>query len=787
MKKVLQLKNAEIISKMSLKDKVSLCSGATFWDTEDMPEYGINRITVSDGPHGLRKQDQASDHLGINESLPSTCFPTASLTASSWDQELLFKMGEAIADEALELGSDVVLGPGVNIKRNPLCGRNFEYFSEDPYLAGKMGAAWIKGVQSKGIGTSVKHFAANNQENERLLSNSILDERTLREIYLRPFEIVVKEANPKTIMTAYNQINGTYMSDNEYILRHILRDEWGFDGLIMTDWGGLNDRIQAFKAGLQLEMPASGKLFDSMVIEAVTNGELDESYIDESVDRMLTLIREQVENRKESHIFDREAHHQLARKIAAESGVLLKNEDHTLPLNKETQVALIGTMAKEVRYQGAGSSHINPTQLSSIVDGFNLEDISFNYYPGYEANGDENLEYLEAAITGAKMSDVAVIVIGLPSIYESEGYDRTSLNIPMSHVNLVKEVSKVNENVVVVLLGGAPISIDFDDSTKAILNMYLGGQAVGEACTDLLFGNVNPSGKLAETYVLKYEDVPSAHSYGICPRQVEYSEGIYVGYRYYEKANQPVKYPFGFGLSYTSFEYGNLKILNNNENFTVTCDIKNTGEVDGAEIVQLYVGDKTNTIYRPIKELKGYQKVFLKVGEEKQVTFELSKKSFAYYDANQSKWNVPAGQYEILIGASSQQILLSEIIEVESEDTISNVEVPTWYIKPSGYPSKTDLEHLIGRKITPYVAPKCGDFTMRNCTLNEMHDTKAKEMIDGIIQGMVAQFGGDENEQECKFLLEITLNTPIQRLAQQTAGMLPLEMLLQIVSIANMK
>lgn len=787
MKKVSQLKNEEIIAKMSLKDKISLCSGATFWDTEDMPQYEINRITVSDGPHGLRKQDQASDHLGINESISSTCFPTASLTASSWDKELLFKMGEAIADEALELGSDVVLGPGINIKRNPLCGRNFEYFSEDPYLAGKMGAAWIKGVQSKGIGTSVKHFAANNQENERLLSNSVMDERTLREIYLRPFEIAIKEAKPKTVMTAYNQINGTYMSDNEYILRHILRDEWGFDGVIMTDWGGLNDRIQAFKAGLQLEMPTSGKLFDQMVIEAVENGELDEAYINESVDKMVTLIREQVANRKENYVFDREVHHQLARKIAAESSVLLKNENHILPLNKGAQIALIGTMAQDIRYQGAGSSHINPTKLSSIVDGFELEKVSYQYYPGYEANGDENAIYLEAAIAGAKKSEVAIVVIGLPSILESEGYDRTSLNIPMSHINLVKEIAKVNENVVVVLLGGAPVAIDFDNRVKAILNMYLGGQAVGEACTDLLFGNVNPSGKLAETYVENYEDVPCAHTYGICPRQVEYSEGIYVGYRYYEKANQAVKYPFGFGLSYTSFEYGHLNVLKDGENFIVTCDIKNTGEVDGAEIVQLYISDKTNTIYRPLKELKGYEKVFLKVGEAKQVTFELSKESFAYYDVKQSKWNVPAGRYEILIGASSQQILLSEIIEVESEHTVSTMEVPAWYIKPSGHPSKTDLEQLMGMQITPYVAPMCGEFTMRNCTLNEMHHTKAKEMIDEIIQGIVAQFGGDENAQECKFLLEITLNTPIQRLAQQTAGMLPLDTLSQIVSLANVK
>ena len=788
-----ELKNKNIIEKMTLEDKVKLCSGASFWDTEKMEQYEIESISMSDGPHGLRRQEGESDHLGINNSLPATCFPTACSSGSTWNIKLLKEMGKAIGEEAQELGVDVVLGPGVNIKRNPLCGRNFEYFSEDPYIAGKMGAAWIQGVQEEGRGTSLKHFACNNQENERLSSNSMVDERALREIYLAPFEMAVKEGKPSTVMCSYNKINGTYASDNSYLLREILREEWGFDGLVVTDWGAMNDRVEAFKAGVELEMPSSGKIFDKIVIDAVNEGKLDESYIDECVDRLLSLIKNSLSNRKENYKFDIDAHHNLAKKIALEGAVLLKNEDKILPFDKNKKVALIGALAEDVRYQGAGSSHINPTKLVSIVDGFNKENIKFSYHPGYEMNGEENKEYLNDAIIAAKENDIPVLVIGLPSIYESEGYDRTHMRIPESHVKLLEEVAKVNKNTVVVLLGGSPIEMPWIDSAKAILNMYLSGQAIGEACIELLLGKESPSGKLTETYPIKYEDNQCANIYGVDPKQAEYREGIYVGYRYYEKAGVEVRFPFGFGLSYTNFEYSDIKVSsdsinldNCSETVKVTCKVKNTGEVAGREVVQLYVSDKTNKIYRPIKELKGFKKVFLKVGEKKEVEFQLDKRAFAYYDVNQKSWLVPSGSYEILIGASSLDIKLSDSIEVISSDKVSGFNnISEWYKNPVGYPSKEDFEKLYGKEIKPYNPPKKGEYDL-NCSLNEIKDSTAGKMIiESMRSEMLKNFGGDETNQEFIFIQSITTSTPMQRLAQQSGDANLLETFKGIVQMAN--
>lgn len=785
-----KLKNEDIIKKMSLEDKVKLCSGANFWDTEEMKEYGIESISMSDGPHGLRKQEGQGDHLGINDSIPATCFPAACCSGSTWNRELLKDMGKAIGEESLEYGVDVVLGPGVNIKRNPLCGRNFEYFSEDPYISGKLGAAWIEGVQSKGVGTSLKHFSANNQENERLSSNSMLDERTFREIYLKPFEIAVKEGKPDTVMCSYNKINGTFSSDNSYLLRDILRDEWGFEGVVVTDWGALNNKVEAFKAGLELEMPSSAKIFDQMVIDAVREGTLSEDYIDEAVDRLLTLIKKSVSTRKKDFKFDREKHHELAVEIASQGAILLKNEDNLLPFNKDKKIALIGALADNVRYQGAGSSHINPTNLVSIVDGFNNEKINFEYYPGYEMNGDENDKYIEEAINGAKNSDIPVVVIGLPSEYESEGYDRSNMSIPESHKNLVEEVSKVNENVVVVLLGGSPVEMSWAESAKSILNMYLAGQGVGQACTELLLGKKSPSGKLVETYPIKYEDNPCSHTYGVSPKQVEYREGIYVGYRYYEKAKKEVKYPFGFGLSYTTFEYSDIKLsssnISNNEEITVTCKIKNTGNMDGSEVVQLYVSDKTNKVYRPVKELKGFEKVFLHKGEQKEVTFKLNKESFVYYDVEQKSWNVPSGVYEILIGSSSLDIKLSERIEINSDDKVSkNDNLPNWYSNPVGLPNREDFEVIYGSKIYDYAPPKKGEYDM-NCSLSDIKHTKAGNMmIQGMKNDMLKNFDGDENNQEFIFLYSIISTTPMQRLVQQSGDAKLYETFKNIVYMAN--
>lgn len=781
----MELKNKDIIAKMSLEDKVKLCSGSSFWSTIDMRRYGLKSIFMTDGPHGLRKQEGLGDNLGLNSSMQATCFPTACASSCTWNTKLLRKMGEAIGEEALEQGVDIVLGPGVNIKRNPLCGRNFEYFSEDPFLAGKLGAAWINGVQSKGPGASLKHFAANNQENERLLSNSMVDERALREIYLAPFEIAVKEGNPDTVMCSYNKINGVYSSDNQYLLTDILRNEWKFDGLVVTDWGALNDKIKAFKAGLDLEMPSSSNMFDKEVIEAVNEGRLSLDYINKSVDRMITQIKKSVSLRKPQYKFSRDEHHNLSKKIASEGAVLLKNNDGILPIGKEKKVALIGALARNIRYQGAGSSHINPTKLVNIVDGFREERIKFNYYQGYEYDSVENIEYLREAIKGAKESDVAVLVIGLPDEYESEGFDREDMNIPKSHIKLLKEVAKVNENTVVVLLGGSPIEMSWIDSAKAILDMHLSGQAIGSACAEILIGKVCPSGKLSETYPVKYDDVPNSHIYDINPRQAEYRESIYVGYRYYEKANKEVRFPFGFGLSYTNFEYRDEKISKNNGSIVVSCKVKNTGDFNGAEVVQLYISDKTKTIHRPKKELKGFEKVFLKAGEEKEVSFDIKKRAFAHYNVQKRGWNVSSGKYEILIGASSNDIRLIQELKINGGNIDSDIEdLPKWYINPVGKPSREDFEVIYGKSIKTYKAPVKGEYDL-SCSLEDIRNTNAGAMILGMKEQIIGAMGIDSSNPQFEFIENMVLTTPLQRLAQQSGNKMLLDTFKMIIDAAN--
>ena len=606
----------EVIAKMTLEDKIKLCSGAGFWESESMEQYGIPSFFMSDGPHGLRTQKGESDHLGINQSEQSTCFPTASASASSWNPHLLRRMGEAIGEEALHYGVDVVLGPGVCMKRNPLCGRNFEYFSEDPYLAGVMGTNWIRGVQSKGVGTSLKHYAANNQEQDRMMGDSMVDERALREIYLSAFEMAVKESQPDTVMCSYNKINGTFSSDNKKLLTDILREEWGFQGLVVTDWGAMNDRIKAYQAGCDLEMPSSNGMFDEDAKRAVAEGKLSEADIDACVERIIKLARKARETRggiADGYSFDVEAHHNLAKEIAAESAVLLKNEDTILPLEKTARIALCGAMAETVRYQGAGSSHINPTKLSSLRAAMETAGGNTAYYPSYELGGERNAYELQRAVDGAKEADVAVLVVGLPDSYESEGYDRQHMAMPESHCELVSEIAKVNPNVVVVLMGGSPVEMPWLADAKAVLNLYLGGQAVGEAAASLLYGDANPSGKLAETYPVSYKDCSSSETFGVNPRQVEYTESIYIGYRYYEKAGIPVQFPFGYGLSYTRFVLSDFTVksgentagtdfvwnpLKKDEKLVVSCKVKNTGDRAGAEVVQIYVSDRTPDIFK---------------------------------------------------------------------------------------------------------------------------------------------------------------------------------------------
>ena len=785
-----------IISKMTLEDKIKLCSGRSFWETKAMEEYGIPSFFMSDGPHGLRTQTGAEDHLGINESERATCFPTACASASSWNPELLKQMGEAIGEEALNYGVDVVLGPGVNIKRNPLCGRNFEYFSEDPYLSGVLGASWIKGVQSKGVGTSLKHFAANNQEQDRMNGDSIVDERALREIYLSAFEMAVKEAKPDTIMCSYNKINGKFSSDNKMLLTDILRKEWGFEGLVVTDWGAMNDRIEAFKAGCDLEMPTSCGFFDEEVKRAVEEGKLKEEDIDACVKRilMLTFKAESTRAVKEEVASDYiEVHHALARKIAEESAVLLKNEEAILPISNKKKVVLCGAMAENVRYQGAGSSHINPFKLSNILEYMQMQDNTVVYYPAYELDGERNEEKLKQAIDGSKDAEVVVVAIGLPDSYESEGYDREHMKLPESHNELIHELVKIKKDIVVVLMGGSPVEMPWAKDVNAILNLYLSGQAAGEAAVNLLYGKANPSGKLAETYPISYQDCSSSETFGVNTRQVEYAESIYVGYRYYDKAGIPVQFPFGYGLSYTTFDVSNLRVSKDNINFatanptiTVQCKVKNTGNVAGAQVIQVYLSDKTQDIFKANKELKGFCKVFLEPEEEKEVTIQLNKRAFSHYDVRSKAWEVLSGTYEIYVGTSLVDTPLSRELHVQGTvDALGYGQIPQWYIHPAGKPSLQDFEVVYGDTIKPFELEKAGEFTLLN-TLNDMKDNVVvQQIISEMTKGILASCGGDENNPEYIFTSRLVLNTPLIRLVQQSGGNTPMDILKVALDAAN--
>lgn len=663
----------ELVSKMTLEEKASLCSGLDFWRTKPVERLGIPSIMMTDGPHGLRKAK--GEEVGIGDSVPATCFPTASALASSWNRELLKKVGEAIAQECLAEKVAIILGPGANIKRSPLCGRNFEYYSEDPYLSGEMAASIIEGIQSKGIGTSLKHFVANNQEHRRLSVSAEIDERTLREIYLAGFEIAVKKAKPWTVMAAYNKVNGTYCFKNKFLLTDILRKEWGFEGIVVSDWGAVDviERAEALKAGLDLEMPSSGGLGDKNIVEAVKNGDLPEEVLDEAVERLLKIIFRGFENQKDA-TFDKDEHHKFAKEVAKECVVLLKNEDDILPLKTDSRIAVIGSFAKKARYQGGGSSHINPTKLDVPYDEILklVEDPSnVLYCDGYDLESEEiKEELINEAKEIARNSDVAVIFAGLPENYESEGFDRENMCMPESHNKLIEEVAKVQPNVVVVLFNGAPVEMPWIDRVKGLFEAYLGGQAVGGAVAELLFGKANPSGKLAETFPKKLAHNPSHPYFPGEDDKVEYREGIFVGYRYYDKKEIEPLFPFGFGLSYTKFEYSDLKVdkkqAKDTDTITVSVKVKNVGNMAGKEVVQLYVRDVESSVIRPEKELKGFEKVELKPGEEKTVTFVLDKRSFAYYNIDIKDWYVESGDFEILIGRSSRDIVLKETVKIES-------------------------------------------------------------------------------------------------------------------------
>lgn len=666
----------EILKTLTVEEKASLLQGANFWNTKAIPEKGVPDIMLTDGPHGLRKQTGETDHLGVNKSEPATCFPSAAAIANSWDTELIYQVGQALGEECLQEGVSVLLGPGANIKRSPLCGRNFEYFSEDPYLSSEMAKNHILGVQSKGVGTSLKHFAVNNQETRRMSVNIVVDERTLREIYLASFETAVKEAQPFTIMMAYNRVNGEFCCENYHLLHDVLRNEWGYEGVIVSDWGATNDQVTGISEGFDLRMPYGGEHFTKKIVDAVKEGKLSEEKLNESAERVLTLVQKGVIGKHDNYTYSQEEHHALAVRAAEESAVILKNENKLLPLSKKDNIALIGGFAKNIRYQGGGSSHVNATVHENLIDVLakKYPKVSYSFARGYRLKADVVDEgYISEAIKAAKSADKIVLCLGLPDTFESEGFDRNHMRIPNNQVDLLERLAKLGKPIVGLLFAGSPVEMPWLEKLDALFSVYTAGQGVAEGILRLVFGEANPCGKLAETYPLALGYTPCALAYPEKETAV-YREGIFVGYRYYEKKELPVLFPFGFGLSYTKFEYSALRVskqkIKDNETLTVTVEVKNTGKRAGKEIVQLYVRDIESEVIKPVKELKGFAKVSLKAGETQTVSFTLNKRSFAYYETTISDWFVESGEYEILVGASSADIRAKATVFVESTQVI---------------------------------------------------------------------------------------------------------------------
>jgi beta-glucosidase len=672
-----------LVRQLTLEEKASLCSGLDAWHTKPIPRLGIPSIMMSDGPHGLRKVAGEDDQLtGDDTTVPATCFPTGAALAASWDRDLMARVGRAIAREAQAEQVSVVLGPAVNIKRSPLCGRNFEYLSEDPYLTGVLAKAYVAAMQAEGVGASLKHFAANNQETRRMTIDAVVDERTLREIYLPGFEAVVRAAQPWTVMCAYNRVNGTYASEHPWLLTQVLRETWGYEGLVVSDWGAANDRPAGVAAGLELEMPGGGEDNDRLIVDAVQAGTLDEAVLDRAATRLLDLIFKAADEQEEDATYDMDAHHALAREVAGDCVVLLKNEDALLPLAPEGKIAFVGAFAKTPRYQGGGSSHIKPSRMTCAYDaavslvGDRAEIV---YAPGYSVKAEAiDAPLIQEAQAAAADADVAVVFIGLTDNFESEGYDRSHLGIPANHVALLEAVHEVQEKVVVVLSNGSPITMDWLDQPQAVLEGYLGGQAGGGAIVDVLFGEVNPSGKLAETFPMRLADAPAYLNFPGDVKQVVYAEGLHVGYRYYDARDLAPRFPFGYGLSYTTFAYSDLILdkdaLTDDETLTASVTITNTGDVAGKEVVQLYVRDVAASVIRPPKELKGFEKVALAPGERTTLAFELDKRAFAFWDTALGDWRVETGDFEILVGASSADIRLRARATVTS-----TTEVPLVY------------------------------------------------------------------------------------------------------------
>lgn len=778
---------SDILQQMTLEEKASLCSGLDFWNMKGIERLGLPSIMLTDGPHGVRKQDMNAETIGLGNSVESTCFPTASLTAASWDPYLIEGMGKALGEECRQEDVAVLLGPGVNMKRSPLCGRNFEYFSEDPFLAGTIGVALVKGIQKMGVGTSVKHFAANNQEYRRLVTDSEMDERTLREIYLAAFEMIVKEAQPWTLMCAYNQLNGTYCSDNQWLLTDVLRDEWGFEGIVMSDWGAVHNRVAGIKAGLDLEMPGSGGINDRQIIEAIEAGELSEDTLDTVVARIITLILKAKE--RQPLTYNKDEHHALARHIAAQSAVLLKNEG-ILPLSQSSRIAVVGEFADKPRYQGAGSSQICPTKLSSLLDGLEEKGIDYNYYQGYdEEDATNNAWLLKEAVRGAQDADCIIVVAGLPDAYESEGYDRESMDMPTYHEALIQAMGETDKPVVVILQNGAPVAMPWAEHVEAILECYLSGQAGGLATADLIYGDVNPSGKLAETIPYGAKDDLASSWYASDKYVVQYREGLYIGYRYYDKANQRVRYPFGHGLSYTTYRYDRIECRQdtisvdalNEKSIEVSVNLTNTGDRSGYEVVQLYVKAPQDKMHRPIKELKGFRKVWLEPGDNKQITMMLDARSFAYYDMYKGAWHVAPGTYEICVGGSSEDLPLVHEIHIEGEETDRDREIveqdrnhiPEYYVSGEAFNdvSLASFESLIGKDIEAIRNAMKG-LSLNSAIGDFKEDEKGQEIYKTLVQRYRKAMSLDDNEDpKSDRMMEAMLNDmPLRSLIMFSRG-----------------
>lgn len=774
-----------IINKMTLEEKALMMSGKNTWQTVDYPQYGIPSMMMSDGPHGMRTQDpSAGDHLGINKSMPATCFPTAATIANSWDEQLGEEIGHALAEEAISMGVHVILGPGLNIKRSPLCGRNFEYFSEDPYLAGKMAASYVKGIQSLGIAACPKHFAANSQELRRMAMNSVVDERTFREIYTTGFEIAVKEGKAKSIMSSYNEVNGVYANENKHMLQEILVDEWGFDGYVVSDWGASNDHGLGVKHGSHLEMPGTGKTGQKEILKAIADGVLTEEELDQRLDELLKVIFATHDAAKEANItaYDVEGHHALARKAAEEGIVLLKNDEHILPLAKGTKVAVVGDFANVPRYQGAGSSLVNPSKtpesITECIADSGLDMVA--YVQGYKRNAAPDAKIMEEAIIASAQAEVVLVFAGLDEIGEAEGLDRSNMKMPKAQEELILKLVESHKNVIVVLSAGSPIEMPWADKTKAIVHGYLGGQAGASAMLRVLTGEVNPSGRLNETYPFYYEDTPAYKYYPSKQRSSEYREGLYVGYRYYTTVDVPVAFPFGYGLSYTEFEYKNFSANEWEVRFT----IKNTGDRDGVEIPQVYIGRESDTVYRPKRELKGFSRVALKAGEEKEVVIKLDDKAFRFFDVRTNTWEVESGTYHIMVGRNANQIEFTGDVTLAgtvADGAYSKEATPHYFTGKITAVGADEFEKIYGRALPDGT---WGGEIGINDALCQFYYAKSGlcrlvyKILSSKMQKSIEK--GDPNLD-----ISFIYNMPIRGISRMTGGAVNMKMVYGITEIAN--